>query len=79
LPVTKADQGIKWGEVKTNTTGNSRSGAKYQVGFDPQTGQKYHRYPAEAGGVPAEVIGLKQTAEQKAQHKRRRALRSKMK
>jgi hypothetical protein len=80
LPVTRADSGINWtGQTKTNTqTGNARAGSTFEVGYDKETGQVYHRYPQEAGGIPAEVIGVKQTPEQKAAFKKRRALKSKM-
>jgi hypothetical protein len=78
LPVTRADQGIKWGATKTNTVkGSPRAGAQYQEGVDPQTGQVYHRYAAQAGGLPAETVGVKQSPAEAAAFKaKRRALKS---
>lgn len=75
-----AAKGIQWGATKKNTVaGNPREGSEYQEGRDPVTGQIFHRYAAEAGGLPAETFGLKTTPAQKAAAKKRRGLRSKMK
>lgn len=75
-----ATKGIQWGAVKKNTVaGNPREGSTYQEGRDPVTGQIFHRYAPEAGGLPAETFGLKTTPAQKAAAKKRRGLSSKMK
>jgi hypothetical protein len=73
FPKTKADQGITWTNkfITNDVAGNPRQGSRAQVGYDPVTGQKYHRYPVEAGGMKAEVIGVKQTQQSKAAHKKR--------
>ena len=58
LKVKKSSPAVRYGGTKVNNVaGNPRQGSSYRAGRDT-AGNRYHRYAAEAGGIPQETYKI---------------------